>query len=168
VVEVFAGAAGRQRRREVSVDVLLQRCVGTVGLGQHVRCRALKQVQLGDLVDDLRDELDRAGAVADDRDTLPGEFVAVVPAGGMKDRALEGVQAGQVRLGGQAQLACGGNEEAGLDLGTIGHAHPPPSAVFVEGRGGDFALVAHVFEHPVLARARTCSTIQLSSFVNIR
>ena len=56
-----------------------------------------KIVSRRDLRGDLRHELDRAGAGADDRDVAAGQVVVVPPAGRVEHRARERVQARQVR-----------------------------------------------------------------------
>lgn len=67
-----------------------------LGAREHPRGRGLEQVQASDLGLNLRHELDRRRARADDRYLAALELVLVVPARGVKDPAAEAVDAGEL------------------------------------------------------------------------
>ena len=64
---VDQAAVGAPGRREEPEEAPLALGYGAVGLGQHPRRGALEHGERADLLGDLRDELDRAGAGADRR-----------------------------------------------------------------------------------------------------
>src|SRR5206468_6480203 len=90
-------AGGRVEPGHVLVGPALGLREVAVAAGDDPRRRALVEVEVGDLGLDGRDDLDRRGARADDRDALPGDVVRVVPRGGVEDLALEAVPSGDVR-----------------------------------------------------------------------
>jgi hypothetical protein len=61
------------------------------------------------------DELDRARAGADDRDTLAGELVPGVPLHGVEGLALEVLEPGHVGIGRAVERSQGGDEHPGRD-----------------------------------------------------
>ncbi len=84
--------------RELGVQGALGGADRAVGLPRDPRRRALVDVEVRGHRRDLRHELDRAGAGADDRDPLAGQVVFVVPVRGVEGRALEPVEARQVGI----------------------------------------------------------------------
>lgn len=84
------------------------------------------EVHLGDLVDDLRDELDCAGAGSDDGYLLARQVVVVVPLRGVKRVAaefLDTVESGEVRY---VQRADARYEKLRDVLVTCGGPDVPP------------------------------------------
>ena len=124
----------------------MQRGVGAVRLGQHVRRGALEQGQLADVVHDRGQELDRAGAGPDDGHPLPGEVVAVVPAGGVERGPGERVEAGQVGHHRPVQLAQRGHQHVRDDLLAGRGPHRPGAGGLVVRRSGHLDAGAHAVE----------------------
>ena len=112
-------ASGRRRRHPL----------GRVGEGEVVarddpRRRALVQIELRDARLDLRHELDRRGAGADDGDGAAVERIVVVPARRVKQAAGEALEPGQPghrRLG---ERADGGDEDVGGEAAARRLEHP--------------------------------------------
>ena len=102
---VDAAAHGLLQERQRPVQAALDARRRPVGVRQDPRRGALEDVHLADAVGDLRHELDRRGAGADDRDALAGEVVVVVPLGGVEHRALEAAHAPDPRHRRVAQRA---------------------------------------------------------------
>ena len=94
---VDAAAHGLLQERQRLVQAALEARRRPVAVGQDPRRGALEDVHLADLVGDPRDELDRRGAGADDRDALAGEVVVVVPLRRVERRALEAAHAADPR-----------------------------------------------------------------------
>ncbi len=137
------GLEQRRARPELArpVDALADRVLGrggaaeegalgagdrALGARQHPRRRALKDGHVRDLVRDLRDELDRARAGADDRDALARQIDVVVPASGVEHISREVHEAGDVGQLGLDQRAGGGDQRArpdgaarGIDLVAV-------------------------------------------------
>ena len=82
-----------------------------VGARHHPRRSALVELKVGDLPDDLRDDLDRAGAGADHRDPLTGQVDAVVPFRGMESGTTEFVATFDVGQGRDVQRARARDQE---------------------------------------------------------
>ena len=70
---------------------------GSRGVGQDPRRRALEYHDVAGLLGDLGNELERAGAGADDGDALAAEIVLVLPARRMEGDACEAFAPGDVR-----------------------------------------------------------------------
>src|SRR4029453_19165953 len=81
---------------------------------------------------DLRDELDRRGAVADHRDVLAGDVAVVVPARRVEARALEARESRDVREVRAIELAHAGDDRVGDDLFAGREPDPPDAARLVE------------------------------------
>ena len=124
----------------------MQRGVGAVRLGQHVRRGALEEGQLGDVVHDRGQELDRAGAGPDDRHPPAGEVVAVVPARRVERRAGERVESRQVGDHGPVQLAERGDQHVRDDLLAARGVHRPRAGALVVRRPRHLDAGAHVVE----------------------
>ncbi|MCY1501190.1 hypothetical protein D9M68_352570 [compost metagenome] len=94
-------------RREVAEARALLVADGAVRLGHDPRRGALVEVELADLLLDLRDELDGRGTGADHRHALAAQVVVMVPLLGVEHRALELLQAVEPgnRRGGQGAHA---------------------------------------------------------------
>jgi hypothetical protein len=120
-----------------------------IELRRHPDRRALVDVEAPDLARDLGDDLDRAGAGADDRDPLAGELIVVVPAGGVDELALEVVEAFEIRRLRVDERADRADHEPGGHLLTV-HREPPEVGVLVPGSRGDLAGQADVRSQPVL------------------
>src|SRR5205823_949391 len=121
-----------------TVEPALARGDRTVRVRQDPGRGALEDVQALDPGLDLGDELDRRGAGADGGHPLAGEVVVVVPAGRVKDAAVEALEPGQVgdpgldeRSHRRDEDACGERAVAGLDA--------PAAALLVPGGAGHLA-----------------------------
>ena len=117
------------QRRQALQQPPLHRRGGPVEAGQDPRRRALEDQQALDLGLDAGDELHRRGTGADDRDTLPGERVAVVPVQRVEARAGEAVQAGDVGHDRRAEGPRGRHQHAGGQGAPVGVEHPVPGLV---------------------------------------
>src|SRR6185437_8968124 len=109
--EFLEGEKNLEPRHAAQPAMTLQLRIERAGAGedgarQDVLRRALEEIELLHLGGDLRDELHRAGAVADHRDGLAVEVDVVAPGRGMELRALEAIAAGKIR-----------------DLGAVEEAH---------------------------------------------
>src|SRR5207248_6022740 len=77
----------------------------------------------------------------------------VVPARGVKDLALEGIEAGDPRIRRKAQLARPGHEEASFEIVAALNADPPAPRALVELCTLDLVTEADVIVHAILAGA---------------
>ena len=107
--------------------------VGDVQPGHHPAGRALEDLDELGLLDQLGDDLDGAGAGADDRDPLAGEVVVVVPAGAVDLVALDSVSIPRM----SGQLVSGSGPEASTTVRARNRLRCPWSTrphalVFVE------------------------------------
>src|SRR5436305_2713112 len=100
---------------------------------------------------DLRDDLDRPRACADDRDTLAGQVVIVVPRRRVEDRAREVVEAWQVGKARLAERAGRGRDRPRGEL-AVGGADPPALRFVVPLGLLDLAAEDRVFVDALLAR----------------
>lgn len=100
---------------------------------------------------DSGQDLDAAGAAADDADAFVGDGGGGVPLGGVEEGAAEGVHAGDGGEDGLVEDADGGDEVAGdvFFVGVVGLDEP---AVLggVPGCGCDFGVELDVGAHVVL------------------
>src|SRR3954453_569381 len=138
--------AGEQpRRREPAEETLLPPAVGAVLLGNHVRGRALVDVELPDALGDRRDDLDGAGAGADHRHPLAGDLRVVVPAGGVEDRSLEALGSGDPGQRRAIELPARRDEHVRLDRLSRGGLDSPLGGALVELRLRAFGEWYEVF-----------------------
>ena len=94
--------------------------VAVVVGGEEPGRGALEHTQLGDLVDEARDELGRAGPRADDGDPLAGQVDGVVPGGRVERRGRRSPLGPRRRERGTVQLADGADEGVeGLGRGGV-------------------------------------------------
>ncbi len=119
------GRLHRGRRREVEA-------------GQHPARRALEHLDELGLLDQFGDDLDRAGAGADDPDPLAGEVVILVPPGAVDLMALVGVDASDVGEAGVRQRPGSQNHRAGPKTLAGGRGCGPHPGALIEGQPGDF------------------------------
>jgi hypothetical protein len=111
VYPVDAGPHGRSGAGNVGEHPLHPRRDRIVGPRHHPCRRALVKVKCRNILDDLRDYLDGAGAGADHRDTFTGDVDAVVPFGGVEHRALEVAEPLEIGDRRDVQAAGAGNQE---------------------------------------------------------
>ena len=149
---VDPGAHGELRGREDPVDRPLPALHRPVRVRHDPGRGALEHVQLLHLRLDLRHELDRRGAGADDGHPLASELVLVVPAGGVEGRALEALHAGQVGVARIAQRPLGGDDDVGREL-ALGRLESPQLLVLVPVGREQVGVEADVRHHAVAVRA---------------
>ena len=106
--------------------------------GEHPARGALEYLHEIGLLDQFGDDLDRAGAGADDTDPLSGEVVILVPAGTVNLVALVGVDAPDVGEAGVGQRPGRQDHRAGAKTLAAGRGCGPGAGVLVEGQSGDF------------------------------
>ncbi len=111
---------------------LLGVTVRPVGLGQHIRCAALVDVDVAGDLGDLGHELDRAGPGADDGHTPALQVDIMVPAGGMPRGAGKPVPAGDIGKGGAAELAHSADDRGRLQRAAIVKSEVPHRAALFE------------------------------------
>ncbi|MNQ45450.1 hypothetical protein D3C85_592330 [compost metagenome] len=126
---------------------------GAVGLGHDPGGGALVEVELGDLLLDLRDELDAGGTGADHRHALAGEVVVVVPLLGVETRSLEVLQAVQCRDRRGGQGAHAGYHELRRVAVAGGVLDLPQLVHIVPGQAGDLGVEQGLVLQPVLLPA---------------
>ena len=129
---VLAGARHPLEDRVLAEQVLLLLAVLPVHPRQDPRRRALEHHQPVGLPLELRDELDRRGAGADDGDPLADQVDVVVPPRGVEDRPGEGPQARQVGVGRLDQAAAAADEQVGGQRAAAG-LEPPERRRVVPG-----------------------------------
>src|SRR5207245_2000289 len=100
---------------------------------------------------DLRDELHRGGAGADDGDLLAAEVVVVVPGRGVEGLAGEAVEPRDARRSRVREAAGAEHEELGVEV-TAGGLHVPELRVLVPLRAGELGAEAKVRQDAVLLR----------------
>ena len=96
------GESGTDRRRHLKI-----------GPRNDPRGRSLEDVNLGGMVGDLGDELNRRGSCPDDRDPLAGKAAGPIPSCGVEGCPRELVGTGNLGDGGQVQRADAGHDRAG-------------------------------------------------------
>ena len=146
---VDAGAVGLLEERHVAEGEPLDPRVVAVAPGHHPRGGALVEVEVVDLLGDLGHDLDRGGAGADHGDPLAGQVVVVVPARGVEDLALEGLDALDLRQPGLREPAGAGDHDVGGDIAVVG-ADQPDLLVLVPGEVQDRDPEPEPVEHPGL------------------
>ena len=107
-----------------------------IALRHHPGRGALIQRELRHQRRDLRHELDRAGAGADDRDALVLEIEPVVPAGGVEALAPERLQAGDARDQRQMQGADREHHHRRREAPSVGGSQGPACGPLVPARLG--------------------------------
>ena len=126
--QVDGGAVGALQARHVAQGGLLEAPVAPVVAGQHVRRRALVDVEVGDPLGQLGDDLDRRRPGADHGDPPALEVDVVVPARGVEQLALEGVDALDVGQAGLGEPTRADHERArdpgDVPVGARGGAEP--------------------------------------------
>ena len=110
---------------------------GDVPARQHPARGALKHLDELGLLDQFGDDLDGAGAGADDRDPLAGEVVVVVPAGTVDLVPAVGVDAADVGEAGVRQRPGRQDDGAGPKTLAGGRGCGPHAGVLVERQPGD-------------------------------
>src|SRR5207342_2897135 len=108
--------------------------VRAVLLGDHVRRRALVDVQLADTAGDGGDDLDRARPGTDHSHPLAIEIDLVVPARGVEDRALEAFRALDPPERRAAELSAGRDQHVGLEGLPRSSLDSPAARALVELR----------------------------------
>ena len=137
--EWYAGEQPLRPLREAQVD-----------LGHHPDRGALVHGEVGGLLGELGDELDRGRAGTDDGDPAVLDVVVVIPGRGVDDLARETGDArdvGRFRLG---QEAGGGDQVAGAQRLAAGQRDPPYLRVLVPPRPLDGGVEPNVAAHAVL------------------
>src|SRR4029077_19923616 len=107
---------------------------GKIEARDDPRRRALKKRKLADAGRDLRDELDGAGAGADNGDVFAVQVHFVIPGGGMKRRALETVEALEIRITRDVQGAHAGNQHARTEAQSVSESDVPGTFGFIPSR----------------------------------
>ncbi len=113
--------------------------------------RALVDVEVRGGALDVRDELHRGSARADDRDALAVQRVGVVPLGGVEHRPPEVLEAGDLGSRRLAQRPHRGDDRLGDD-GTLRGLHPPALVRIDPGRRPHLGVEDDPLLHAVLAR----------------
>ena len=132
--------------REPPVEGALERLHRPVGMWNHPGRRSLVDVQPLDLGLDARHELDRRGTGADHRDPLSAQVVVVVPCGGVKERALEGLEPGDLGELRLAHRALAAHEHVGRDR-ALRAVEAPAGALLIPCRALEPAIEAHVLAY---------------------
>ena len=96
---------------------------------------------------DVRHELDRARAGADDGHPPSGEVVVVPPGGRVEGRAAELIESGQRWDGGSGELPARRDQHIGLVRAAVGEVEHPAAGGVVEPGGGHLDPEAHPREH---------------------
>ena len=141
------------QQREAFEAVALALADGAVRLGHDPRCGALVQIELADLLLDLRHELDRRGAGADYRNALAGKVIAVVPLLRVEDLAGEVAQALERRNRWGGQRAHAGHDKLRGIVVACAVTDLPQLLLFIPGQAGDFGIQLGVVLQAVLAPA---------------
>jgi hypothetical protein len=136
VLEVGDRTVQRQQPGDPAEGRAQPVAVRPVGLGDDVRGVELEQRRVRRLCRHVRQELDRAGPGAHDRDPAAGQVVVVPPGGRVERRAGEVAEPGQRGDGGAGELAAGRDQYTGLVGGSVGEAEHPGAAAVVEARLG--------------------------------
>jgi hypothetical protein len=123
---------------------------GAVGLGHDPRCGALIEVELTDLLLDLRHELDRGRTGADHGDALAGEVIAVIPLLRVEDLAGEIAQTLECRDRRSGQRAHAGYDKLRAVVVAGAVAELPQLLLLIPGQAGDFAVQLGVILQAVL------------------
>ena len=134
-----------------AVDLLP--AIGTIHARDHPVGAALKHGQVLHLLGDLRDELDGAGRVADNRSALAREVVFVVPARRVELLSPEVSESRDVRHFGAVQLPDGADQHLCLSIFPSPGPKPPHGGGFVEVSGHDLRAEPDVRHDAVLLRA---------------
>src|SRR5439155_6545992 len=103
------------------------------------------------LAADVRHELHRGRAGADDRHALPGEVVRVVPAAGMEDLAAEAFETREVGDDRLVQRAGADDQRVGR-VAARGRIEDPAPAGVVPARLEQLGAGSHVLRHAVALR----------------
>ena len=103
--------------------------VGRVRRGRDPLRRPLEEPQLGDLVDDGRDDLDRARARPDDADPLSRDRHVVIPARAVEAWAAERPEPLDVRVRWMMEHAGRGDDEVGHVRRAVGVGEVPAPAL---------------------------------------
>ena len=140
------------RRREPAEESLLPGPVRAVLLRDHVRRRALVDVQLADTAGDGGDDLDRARPGADHSHPLAVEIDLVVPARGVEDRALEAFRALDPAERRAAELSAGRDQHVGLEGLPRSSLDSPAARALVELRPSHLGPQPQVAPQPVAYR----------------
>ena len=124
---------------------------GNLGVGarHHPRRSALVELKFGDLPDDLRHDLDRAGAGADHRHPLAGQVDAVVPFGRMESGTTEFVAALDVGQGRDVQRARARDQELPDEFAAVFGEDVPALLVVVPVGSVDVRIELDVAAQPV-------------------
>src|SRR3984885_15941917 len=117
---------------------------GDVPSGQHPSWGALKPLDELGLLDQFGDDLDRAGAGADDRDPLAGEVIAVVPPGTVDLVTAVGIDAADVGEAGVGQRPGRQYDGAGPKALAGGRGCGPHAGMLVERQPGDLLAEPNV------------------------
>jgi hypothetical protein len=100
----------------------------------------------------VRDELDRRRTRADDRDPFPAQVVVVVPAGGVKRGAREGLEPRKAWHRWRRERSLGGDEHLAGEL-AAGGLHQPALPRAVPARFGDIGPEVGVAPQPEIVSA---------------
>ena len=117
--------------------------------GTHPRRGALVELKFGDLPDDLRHDLDRAGTSPDDRHPLAGQVDAVVPLRGMESRAGEFLTTLDVREGRDVQRARPRDQELSDVFAPVSGEDVPSVLVVIPITAVDQGIELDVATQPV-------------------
>src|SRR6185312_5071934 len=127
-------------------EALLPRREGEVVARDDPRRRALIEVQPADARLDLRHELDRRGARADDGDAAAVEREVVVPARRVEQAAGEAIEPRQARIRRLGEGADGADEHVGGEAAARGVEDPDARALVPRG-GAELVSEAQVGQH---------------------
>ena len=105
------------------------------------------------LICNLRDKLDGAGAGTNNGHPFTGQVVVMIPLGRVEHLALEAIQAVEFWPGRLVQLARGGNEHVRGELLAVSQCDRPLVRVIVEGGFLYFGLETDVIAKPVFLDA---------------
>ena len=122
--------------------------VGRILLRHDPLRGALEEREVLDSVDDCGRDLHGCGPGADDAETRPVELRGVVPAGAVKDRPLEALQA--FDLGVLRMMEDAGRGDDHVDLVPVTGGRGDPPAAFHEFTAGDLVSEADAREDAVL------------------
>ena len=129
-----------QRGRVVRQPFLLRRVDGNILFRCNPGCGALIDGQLFHLRRDLRHELHRTCRTADHRNPRAAQIMVLLPAAGVKQRAAEIVQTGNLRPVQFVEHALRGDDRIGDVFAAIPGRQVPLRVIVVPHRAHDFGV----------------------------
>src|SRR6266852_219859 len=115
--------------------------------------RALEKMELPGAWRALRDDLDGAGAGANDGDIFSGEVHAVIPGGGMKLGSRKALEARQFRVARDVQRAHAGDKHASANAHFVSCRCVPDSFGFIPNGISKAGVEAQIRSKPVMLNA---------------